>query len=63
MNVKAILAEMNTTLAVMKIRPEKPPSFPLSFSLYTRLQTTRIFITLLGTKHQNNAEDLFKDLF
>ena len=29
MNVKAILAEMNTTLAVMKIRSEKPPSLPL----------------------------------
>lgn len=71
MNVKAILAEMNTTLAVMKIRSKKPPSLSLfllpslllSFSLYTRLQTTRIFITLLGTKHQNNAEDLLKDLF
>ena len=71
MNVKAILAEMNTILAVMKIRSKKPPSLSLfllpslllSFSLYTLLQTTRIFITLLGTKHQNNAEDLFKDLF
>ena len=62
MNMKAIFAVMNTTLAEVKIRSEKPPSLPSSLppSLFPDDED---FYNLLGTKHQHNTEELFEDLF
>ena len=69
MNMKAIFAAMNAIFAVVKIRCENPPSLPpslplpLSLSLSGRRGVYNFTITLLGTKHQNNAKDMFEDLF
>ena len=63
---------MNAIFAVVKIRRENPPSLPpwpspspppsLSLSLSLSPDDEE-FITLLGKKHQNNAKDMFEDLF
>ena len=70
MNMKAIFAVMNTTLAEVKIRSEKPPSLPSSLPpfLPSSLRPSLFpddedFYNLLGTKHQHNTEELFEDLF
>ena len=77
MNMKAIFAVMNAIFAVVKIRCENPTSLPpwpplppppslslsLSFFLPRRRGVYYFTITLLGTKHQNNAKDMFEDLF
>ena len=43
--------------------PSPPPSLPPSLPPFLPLSLwmTRIFINLLGTKHQNNAKDMFED--
>ena len=61
MNMKVIFAVLNTTLAEVKIRSEKPPSLPSSLSLSR--PDDEDFYNLLGTKHQHNTEELFEDLF
>ena len=68
MNMKAIFAVMNAIFAVVKIRCENPLSLPapLPLSLSLSLPGRGVYnftITLLGTKHQNNAKDMFEDLF